>query len=264
MTTTIILTSGIEAEIKELMGLQQDILTKQDGTSTNEKIDKMLSSCIVRIGDTYEPSPEFIKSLLQADKKKLLLELRMASTDNDPLFVFEYTYEEKGQKKTKTHEILIEHEVEEIDPTTGESKVVTKPGLLAKPYYNARAYTSYSEIDKVVKIVLPKSKKEVHYTMLDGAGSAIGAAVKKTEISTHTPLLMRQPKEIIKTENGTIPTALNLNTLPLKDIEYLRKSIKDHEGDVESEFIIKHPVTDAEIITDMLAQKAFFFPSQAL
>lgn len=253
-TKNIILLSGVEAVITPLTGLQQKILTRNNNLPFPEKCNEMLATCVKRVGNNYAPDPLFFSTMLAGDRRKLLFELRMFSMDEDPLFIFDFEYEDKGQKFKKSLEIRLEHE---------DTQGTTVDGLPETKYYNYLEGQNYP-IDKDITITLPKSGQQLKFTMLDGQGELIGSRIKEGDISTNSPLEMRKPVIFVQTEKALIPVKADIDTMALKDIEHFRSEIKRHEGKLDSEIIIKHPVTNKDVIIDILQQKAFFFPSQAI
>ena len=137
-----------------------------------------------------------------------------------------------------------------------------------KPYKEQA--TSYAAINKKVELVLNKTGKKVQFTMLDGFGEKVGISTKKDERSSHTALMMRNQVEFRKTANDIVPIKINLDSLPLSDIEQLRSAVKEHEGKVPTEIRFEHPESELKpphekyVVIDLLAQMAFFFPSEAI
>jgi len=121
-----------------------------------------------------------------------------------------------------------------------------------------------------MKFTLPKSKKEITWTLLDGIGEAVGLSTPKNERSSHTPIKMRRPIEMLKTKNDTVPVQVNLDELALRDIEALRGEIKRVEGDVDTVITFEHPEAESKsagekyVLVDVLGVQAFFFPSEAI
>ena len=262
------LPSGVECEVKDLTGKHQRILTEQKNKKLGENLNEVLADCIVRVGEEKNITLEFIEKMLAADRKKALVEIRQFTFDYEPVFKFKYEYlsGENGNEQKKEQEMEIALSKQETDEE-GQTKTVIK-GFPTKPYY--KQWKEYKDIEKEVIITLKKSGKEVVYRMLDGQGEQVGMMTKKAERSTHTALRMRFPREFVTTSSGKTPIQLDLDKLPLKDIEQLRASIKEHEGQVDTEFRFMHPEaelkdsSEKEVIVDILSVLAFFFPSEAI
>jgi hypothetical protein len=131
-------------------------------------------------------------------------------------------------------------------------------------------YQEYSEIVKEYDVVLPRSGQRVRLKLLDGTGEMAASATKKSERSSHTPILVRNPRYFQKTENGEVPIMLNLDNQSVLDIEFLRKTIREREGRVDTQIMFEHPEAETkvgaekEVVIDVLGVMAFFFPSEAI
>jgi|AntAceMinimDraft_11_1070367.scaffolds.fasta_scaffold01765_14 hypothetical protein len=257
MTHTFKLPSGVECELSELTGKQQRILTEQNKKPHNEKLAEMLASILVRVGSKTDIDEKFIKEkMLTCDRNAALVEARQFSLDFEDEFVFMHTY--KGADGQK-HTVEISEKVPEGRfPSTPVKK------LNAKKEYEPANYSEYEEIEKDILIELPRSKKKVRFTLLDGSGEKIGVSTSKTKRSSHTPIKMRNPVYFEQGKKDVIPVSLNLDNLGIKDIEFLRKKIKEFEGRVDTEIMFDHPVEDKQEILDVISTVAFFFPSEAI
>ena len=102
--------------------------------------------------------------------------------------------------------------------------------------------------------------------LLDGNGEAAGLKTAKEARSSHTPIMMRNPREFYQAEKDKVPMVLNLDNVGVKDLEYIRKVIKEREGQVDTEFMFDHPEadmkggTEKQVTIDVLGVMAFFFP----
>lgn len=74
-----------------------------------------------------------------------------------------------------------------------------------------------------------------------------------------------------KDNGGAVtPIQLHLDSLPLLDIEHLRKLIKSVEGELDTIVEFEHPEAEHKsgsektVRVDLVAQNAFFFPSEAI
>ncbi len=260
-THTFKLTSGVECEVKEMTGLHQRLLTEQKKKKVGENLEIMLADLIVRVGSERTITPEFVRNMLASDRKKALTEIQQFTNDFDPIFKFIWHYESvEGGKK--------EHELE-IDLSGGfpmtTLKVLQPDGTLIDADYK-----EYSEIQRNYYTILPKTKLKVRLSLLDGVGETKGLNTKLEERSSHTPIYMRFPCEMRETGNTETPISINLDKLPIKDIEHLRKLIKQVEGQVDTEIMFEHPeaaqkaANEKEVTIDVLGVTAFFFPSEAI
>jgi hypothetical protein len=251
VTHVITLPSGVECEHTELTGKEQRLLTEQKGKKMGEQLNDVILSIVKRLGDNHSITEQTIKDLLSEDRKAILWNARRVSVDGDK-FQFKWDYVDTQKKQQKK-----DMEVDLVDESFGW-----------KPY--KQQVTDYSQLEKKVELTLKKTGKLVRFSLLDGNGEVIGAATKKDERSSHTAILMRNPVEFMKGATETIPVRLNLDNLPLTDIEQLREAIKEHEGKVPTEIRFEHPDIEHKpqhekyVVVDLLSQLAFFFPSEAI
>lgn len=256
------LPTGVECEVKELTGKHQRILTEQKNKKMGENLNELLADVIVRVGSKKNIDLNFVKTLLACDRKKILCEVRQFTMDFDPVFKFTYDYVSVADNAKKQHELEID--LSENFP----AKPLMVEGEDGK--LKIADYEEYDEIERKVVFKLPKSGKEITWSLLDGAGEAIGMNTAKADRSSHTAIKMRNPVEMVKTENDTVPVQLNLDNLGLKDIEALRGNIKSIEGNVDTEIFFTHPEAELkpknekDVIVDVLSVLAFFFPSEAI
>lgn len=246
------LPSGVECEHTELTGKEQRLLTEQKGKKMGEQLNDVIESIVKRIGSNHTVTAETVKSLLSEDRKAILWQARRESVSGDE-FMFNWDYIDTDKKQqNKTMKVALVDE-----------------SFAWKPYLQQA--TEYEQINKHVEITLAKSGKVVRFTLLDGVGESVGSATKKDERSSHTAIYMRNPVEYMQgASEKNIPVRLNLDKLPLTDIEQLRLAIKEHEGKVPTEIRFEHPDADYKlqheknVVIDLLSQLAFFFPSEAI
>lgn len=254
------LPSGVECEVKELTGKHQRILTEQKNKKMGENLNELIQDVLVRIGSITKIDAKLVTDLLASDRKAILTQVRQFTMDFDTVFKFTYDYVDRENKKQK-YEL-------EIDLT---DNFPIKPLLVEKDgEWVAAEYSEYSEVNKKVTLVLPKSKKEIQWTILDGMGESIGMATAKSDRSSHTAIKMRNPVELVPTDNGFTPIQINLDTLGIKDIEAIRGDIKRVEGDIDTVIQFAHPEAETKpqnektVEIDVLSVLAFFFPSEAI
>jgi hypothetical protein len=263
LTHSFKLNSGVPCVIKELAGKQQRILTEQKTQQQGENVINMIESVLVSVGSETNPTKEFINAMLSPDRKKILTTLRKVSlkgSEQENKFIFHFEYTDKNGVKQKE-----ELDVDLTDDFPEKPLMdLTEDGKLVPVQYN-----DYSEIKRLIVITLPKTKKIVRFRLLDGNGETVGSNVKKENRSSHTTLEMRNPQEL--KEGGTDTwMQLHLDSLPLLDIEHLRKKIKEVEGEIDTVVEFDHPeaqfkvAQEKKVRVDLVTQTAFFFPSEAI
>lgn len=261
-THTFKLISGVECEVGLLMGIHQRYLTQDKNIHTGKGVNLLLQDIIKRLGSKATITAADVDNLLSADRKKILKEARMFALDYEPKFDFTYEWKSDDNKVSRS-----EHSVLFDDTDFNERPYMMydeKGGLIPL------SVPEYDQINKFIRITLPKSGKIVEFKMLDGAAELAGSKVLKKDRSSHTPLLMRNPQYIEETEKGADKKAgerkllVDLDRLAYKDIEHLRGEIKKVEGEIETLLVIDHPKTDEQATIDIVLTPAFFFPSLAL
>jgi len=269
-THKFILPSGVEAEVKELGGKHQRMLTEQKQKTFNEKLDDVLKDILIRVGSVKgkDIDDNFILSLLSADKKKCLVEARQFSMDWEDAFDFTWEYENLKGANVK-HELSCDLK-EAFDVKPYQTLEQAKDGSIS---FKEAKYSEYADIVKRFEFTLPKSKKQLRVTLLDGKGELKGATTKKADRSSHTALLMRNPSFMEKKTKDIVPmqlTAGDLDDMNLKDLGFIRKIIKELEGRVDTELMFEHPEAkflpqkEKNQVVDLLGEMAFFFPSEAI
>lgn len=263
------LPSGVEAEVKEMQGIHQRMLTENANKPMGDKLSAVLCDVLIRVGTKTDLTPEFIHNMLSADKKKCLVEARQFSLDFDEHFSFTYEYKDSatGEKREETLD---------LDLSAGfESRpykllVETEDGV----EWQAAEYQEYDDIKREFDFELPKSKKMVRIHLLDGKGEAVGSKMKRVDMSSHTQLLIRNPQYLVEKESGNIiPMKIetrDLDRMSIKDLEAIRTNIKNLEGQVDTEIMFEHPEAETkqgkekDVVVDLLGEIAFFFPSEAI
>lgn len=268
------LVSGVEFEVKELIGKHQRLLTSQDkGNSSSkhaERLNDILASVVVRVGTETNIDKDFIKSLLACDKKKILTVVRQFTMEWEESFGLAYPYtDSEGKKQVYDCDITLEEGGK--FPETKIHTAIQDPETL-KMSYEVLNVSEYDKIEKEVTFVLPRSKKKVRFTMLDGKGEEIASTTSKSNRSSHTVIEMRRPVTFFKKDAKATetPMKLTLDSLAYKDIEFLRTVIKNCEGRVDTEIRFEHPDADnksgddKDVVLDVVGTVAFFFPSGSI
>lgn len=260
----IILPSGVRCVVGELFGKHQRILTQQN-KDFGENMDEVLLDIVLELGDKKSLSMDDILGMLAPDRQMALIQSRHLTMGIEEPFKYSYEYFSEITKRKEKYQF----EMDFVENGDFPFETVKRFDESTQKYVDA-SYTSYKEIeeDKIKTIILPKSGFKVKFRMLDGRGERIATATKKSMRSTHLPIMMRSPKQIISYETDgrtkEQEIVLDLDKLHLKDIEFLRQAIHNFEGRVNSEVSFRHPETDEIVYINALATVAFFFPSEMI
>lgn len=261
-----ILVSGVKATYTSLTGKHQRLLSENEGKNFATTIYDVMADVVKSVGSLSgsDLSPKFFSDvMLEKDRRDLQVAIRMYSMNDEPLFSFDFKYDDaEGRKKVDPVDIRLEYDEDYIDEDTGQKKTRTVVGCPCKPYY--KQWTEYSEIDRAVVIILPDCKKEVQFFLLNGVGAKLLQTTPKKKRSTHTLIEMHTPCYKELTDKSFKWISLDLDDLTLKDIEFLRSEIRRHEGFVDTEVVFLHPVTQEKQFVDIVGQVTFFYPSGAI
>lgn len=250
-TTKFTLISGVEAEVKALVGKHQKLLTQQTkGTKHSDRLNLMLADILVRVGSVTNITPEFIEGMLSEDRRQALIVCRQFTMDFQKEFVYSYKYKHEGE--TKTFDVKVDLKEDGTFPIT------------QMPVQ----YSEYADIPMQVFMVLPKSKVEVRFNLLTGKGERIGANVKKDQRSSHTIMEMRNPVyKLVREGKEDTWMKLPLDKVGVTDLDALRVAMKEAEGKIDTEIQFEHPLWESgeadeqDVVVDVLNTVNFFFPS---
>jgi hypothetical protein len=250
------LCSGLKCKIKELSGKQFRILSKKvKGETHQDRLNNVLASVIQEIGGTIvhsmgaEAKKELVEGLFSNDRKHILVELRQFSLDFDPDFNFEYEFEYNNE--------VLKKELK-ADLSSNDGHFPVKP--MATPFA-----ALYTEAQKWVNVILPKSKVKIKFCPLDGKGEKIAASTKDPD--TNLMFTMRRCQYF---NDKGVWISLDPERLGQKDYSFLYHTFLNTEGSVDVEMKFKHPKADelglvgadAFVVVNLLEVESFFFPKE--
>ncbi len=258
-TTTFKLVSGVECEVRYLVGYDYETLTKfVKGREQRENLNYMLANAIIRVGKTMlqELSDEerafFIKGMFEKDKKHALTMIRQYSFGYQKEFNFILPYTDgNGENKEITKVVPIQDGMFPIVPME-------------------KQWNDYSEIEKVLELELPMSKYKVKVPLLDGNVQEKFNVEMLDDSDVLSGLKFRGITYLRKGEKGNAWVELKFGILHAVDITFLKNAVEKAEGKVHTEVRFEHP--DAEnlppsrfkeklLIIDLVGVPDFFFPS---
>ena len=80
---TFILPTGSEIELREMTGLEEEILTNQRLIRSGEAVNQVLLNCLLRIGDNDNPALSDVLNMLSGDRLFTLVRLRQISLGDE-------------------------------------------------------------------------------------------------------------------------------------------------------------------------------------
>ena len=223
---TFTLPSGIEAELREMTGAEESLLTNRRLMKDGEGINQVIRNCLVRLGDKTELAPKDMLDLLSGDRLFLLVRLRQISFGDEVELSLTCPARDCGEATEVTINL------------------------------NDLDVTSYGPEREFI-FELPRSKKVVLFTFLDGHMEKRLAALK--DPSLHSAMLMR-----VKEIDSKAPNKNSLAELPAFDLNALRAEMQRVDGGVDTTIHTACVSCGARIVTRLEAEPAFLFPNVRL
>lgn len=254
------LVSGIPCEVTEMTGKHLRIMTQGSNMRTGAGIATVLEDCIVLIGGK-KPTPADIKTMLAADRKKALVEIRQFSLDHDPNFKFDYEWvDEDGIKEKIEYELDITTLQEQEENEIPEFPETSYKKINEKGEYEEQSWETLEQVDKLCYTTLPKSGQKVRFQYLDGTAEEAATNLKTKDMNVNSAMALRNPVYLDKTGAGDgVWIRLDLDRLGLKDIGHLRTVMNMCEGKVDTIAVISHPKDESRTArVDLVKQPSFF------
>lgn len=280
------LPSGVLVVLQTFIGDHQDWITKANESQRMNGIDRLFKDCIVEIGGV-KPTDETLKRILSNDRAFCLFQIRQESNKLNKNFTFKYEFPVLDGKK-REEKYVVEFNTEDFEqrpyswvfeamkaeyieekeiPFSEKITDKMEKEILQKDFI--KCYESYDEMlqaQSEQKIVLPDTKVEVTWTLLDVQKErAFTLAKGKKDGSTHDQLLIRNPVyEEDDYQEGDKKILVPIGKMTMDDIETLRGHIIETEGKINTSVVVSYQNTPGtEVQLNLLAVPAFFFPSLA-
>ena len=222
---TFTLPSGVEIDLVEMTGVEEDLLTNRRLMKRGEGINQVLLNCTKRLGENDEPKMKDILDLLSGDRLFALVRLRQISLGDEA-----------------------DLELTCPNPGCGEVTYVTVDlnDLEVTPYGEGREFG----------FTLPGSGKAVKFGYLDGHKEKRLAALKEP---TLTAAMMIRIVEI----DGQPPSKKALDEMSMGDRSALRKEMLRVDGGIDTQVDVPCDACGARIRTRLEGEPVFLFPSVA-
>jgi len=220
---TFTLPSGMEIDLVEMTGVEEDLLTNQRLIKTGEAINQVLANCIKRIGENDAPGMKDVLDMLSGDRLFVLVRLRQISLGDE-----------------------VELELACPNIACGERTYVTinLEDLEVTPYGEEREF----------EFKLPRSGKAVKFGYLDGHKEKRLAAMKQPSLTT--AMMIR-----ILSIDEQPPSKKHLNEMSIRDRSALREEMTRVDGGIDTAVDVSCDSCGARIRTRLEAEPAFLFPS---
>jgi hypothetical protein len=220
------LPSGIEIELKEMTGAEEELLTNQRLIRTGEAINQVLRNCFVRISDNTEPTVNDVLDLLSGDRLFALVRLRQISLGD------EVELEPACPNSACRMNNYVTVNLEELEVTP---------------------YTDQREFD----FKLPGSKKTVRFGYLDGHKEKRLAGLREPNITS--AMLIR-----ILDIDGKPPSKKILAEMSMRDRSALRQEMARVDAGIDTSVEVACDGCGTLIRTRLEAEPAFLFPGVRL
>ncbi len=220
---TFTLPSGVEIELREMTGAEEELLTDQRLIRKGEAINQVLKNCIVRIGANTEPTIQEVLDMLSGDRLFVLVRLRQISLGDD-----------------------VDLEMVCTNPTCRETNytAINLEDLEVTPFGEEREF----------EFKLPGSGKTVRFGYLDGHKEKRLAALKEPNITTG--MLIR-----IIDINGKPPSKKFLADMSLRDRSALRQEMARVDAGIDTSIEMPCDACGTLLRTRLESEPAFLFPS---
>ncbi len=220
------LPSGLEAELREMTGAEESLLTNRRLMKDGEAVNQVLRNCLVRLGDKTEIAPKDVLDLLSGDRLFLLVRLRQISFGDAVDLSLTCPAKDCGE----TTEVRVALDDLEV--------------------------TSYG-VEREFIFEFPRTKKPVVFTLLDGHMEKRLASLKDPNL--HSAMLMR-----VKEIDGKAPNKNSLAELPAFDLNALREEMQRVDGGIDTSIHTVCSSCGARIVTRLEAEPPFLFPNLRL
>lgn len=219
---TFALPSGDEIELREMTGVEEELLTNQRLIRSGDAVNQVLNNCIVRIGANITPKVSDVLDMLSGDRLFTLVRLRQVSLGDE----VELGVVCPNQAcRAKNH------------------IVVNLDDLTVTPYGEEREFT----------FTLPSSGKKVKFVHLDGNKEKRLAQIKEPNISA--AMLIR----IIEID-GSAPTKKALADMSMRDRTALRAEMLRVDAGIDTTIECECESCGTTIHTKLEAEPSFLFP----
>ncbi len=219
---TFTLPSGIEAELKEMTGQEEELLTNQRLLRSGDAINLVIKNCLVRLGDETSVTAKHVEDLLSGDRLFLLVKLRQISLGDS------------------------------VDLELQCTNAVCKNRNYLSIDLEGLETTSYTE-EREFAFTLPASKQVVKFTHLDGNKEKRLAALKEPNISS--AMMMR-----IVSVDGKSPSKKILADMSMRDRSALRMEMSRVDAGIDTTVECDCEQCGTKLKTRLEAEPAFLFP----
>lgn len=273
--------SGVEFSVRNLIGRDQNLLTRAQDDGDTSAFNKMLKDCLRSLGekDVTKITDKDVTNMLSNDRKFILVTVREHTLGYQPIFKFNYEFPlRKGSKEKEVvpFEVKFTPENFPVKPYYWVAEKIAElqkenPEYLADGHTNQFPimYSNYSDMlseRRLITGTFPDGKA-YQWTLLDGE---MEKKYAKVDMVINTMLEMRGIKLpfVSGTDDSGKPKTIlmmyDTDTADIIELEQLRTEIREKEGTIDTFLTIQNPDNIRSQRVDLISLPVFFFPSQAI
>lgn len=280
-THVFVLPSGVEMEVRALLGKDQGTITKKDTIGDIDPFNQMLADCIVRLGDKTSASitRKDVENMLINDRKYALVELRQFSLRYKEVFKFNYEWplDKNGNKEVQAYEAIFTRENFPMTPYIWVREAIEKmstedqQALIDNKRYFPVLFESYAEMlqkNAIQTFVTEDGVATIEWEVGSCKHELLFVKADKSIQDINMPIRMRNPQVVltnVNDKNDKVRTSWNFDNFELYDVEQFRMKMRETEGYIDTFLTIEHQKNPAKTVrVDLVSTVDFFFPSQAI
>lgn len=268
---TFTLPSGVTCTVRNFIGSDYDILTHPGYQKKGTQFMHLAKACTLQVGNTKNPTEEFITNMLSNDRKMLLLEARQHTMHHQKTFKFNYEWPmENNRKDLQQYEVEFTPQsfpftpyqwVRETMEDNGEHGEKLDPLSYAFPVM----YEDYGGmLDEQEERFTMIEDEKVYWKILNGRSEKVNMDKARKNPSPNLMITMRDPHYKRQLENNPVNVPFDINNCDVFSLERLRGDIIDAEGEINTYLVIRNNDNDSrQVRVDLLTTDSFFFPSLA-
>jgi hypothetical protein len=218
------LPSGVEIVLREMTGVEEELLTNQRLIRTGDAVNQVLRNCIVKLGEKENLSTDDVLSMLSGDRLFALVRLRQVSLGD------EVELDLGCPNQTCRKRCIVNVDIEKLTVS----------------HYNEKREFEFR---------LPGSGVVVRFGYLDGHKEKRLASLDEPSISA--AMLAR-----IIDIDGKSPDKKAVNAMSLRDRNALRSEMARVDAGVDTVVETECEACGTRIRTRLEAESAFLFPGQ--
>lgn len=219
---TFTLPSGADIDLREMTGVEEELLTNQRLIRSGDAVNQVLANCILRIGESNEIGTKPVLDMLSGDRLFTLVRLRQVSLGDEV----------------------------ELDLVCPNAACRAKNHVVVD--LNDLSFTPYGE-DREFIFALPGSGRKVRFVHLDGNKEKRLAQLEEPNISS--AMLIR-----ILEIDGTAPTKKALSEMSMRDRSALRAEMLRVDAGIDTNIEADCESCGTRIRTRLEAEPPFLFP----